>query len=80
MNIPDHIQSLETIFWIKIIKFFDAGNLLTLDPKFGMEHFQIRHKHPGSATQKYIFGTPLFVWNFWCFLGNFPLIYARRCL
>jgi hypothetical protein len=25
MNNPDHIsQSLETIFWVKILKFFDA--------------------------------------------------------
>jgi hypothetical protein len=25
MNIPDHIsESLETIFWVKILKFFDA--------------------------------------------------------
>jgi hypothetical protein len=37
MNIPDHIsESLETIFWIKIFKFFYAdpgsGFFLTLDP------------------------------------------------
>jgi hypothetical protein len=32
MNNPDHIsKSLETIFWVKILKFFDA------DPGFGME-------------------------------------------
>jgi hypothetical protein len=25
MNIPDHIsESIETIFWVKILKFFDA--------------------------------------------------------
>jgi hypothetical protein len=25
MNFPDHIsESLETIFWVKILKFFDA--------------------------------------------------------
>jgi hypothetical protein len=25
MNMPDHIsESLETIFWVKILKFFDA--------------------------------------------------------
>jgi hypothetical protein len=37
MNILDHIfESLETIFWFKILKFFyedaDPGNFLTLDP------------------------------------------------
>jgi hypothetical protein len=51
MNIPDHIsESLETIFWVKILKFFDvnadpdrgSGNLF--DPGSG-----IRDKHPGSA-------------------------------
>ncbi len=27
MNNPDHIsESLETIFWVKILKFFDYGN------------------------------------------------------
>jgi hypothetical protein len=40
-------ESLETIFWVKIIKFFDAdpdpGIFSTLDPS-------IRDKHPGSAT------------------------------
>jgi hypothetical protein len=45
MNNPDHIsESLKTIFWVKILKFFDAdpdpgsGIFLTLDPgwkKFG---------------------------------------------
>jgi hypothetical protein len=37
MNILDHIsESLETIFWVKILKFFDtdpgSSNLLALDP------------------------------------------------
>ncbi len=42
---PDHMsESLETIFWVRIIKFFDA------DPGFGMEKIRIRDKHPGSAT------------------------------
>jgi hypothetical protein len=45
MNKPDYIsESLETIFWVKILEFFDA------DPgckKFGSG---IRDKHPGSAT------------------------------
>jgi hypothetical protein len=47
MNNPDHIpESLETILWVKIFKFFDA------DPGPGMEKFGsgIRDKHPGSAT------------------------------
>jgi hypothetical protein len=45
MNNPDHIsESLETIFWVKILKFFDA------DPGSGMEKNRIRDKHPGSAT------------------------------
>jgi hypothetical protein len=39
----DHIsESLETFFWVKILKFFDA------DP--GWEKIRIRDKHPGSAT------------------------------
>jgi hypothetical protein len=55
MNIPDHIsESSETIFWAKILKFFDAdadpGFLLTLDPRSWMGKIRIRDKHPGSAT------------------------------
>jgi hypothetical protein len=39
MNNPNHIsESLERVFWIKILKFFDA------DPG------PVKHKHPGSAT------------------------------
>ncbi len=42
MNIPDHIfESLETIFGLKILEFFDAdaesGILLTRDPGSGMK-------------------------------------------
>ncbi len=61
MNNPDHIsESLEAIFWVKILKFFDAdpgseagirdGKIRIRDP--GWEKFGsgIRHKHPGSAT------------------------------
>jgi hypothetical protein len=56
MNNPDHIsESFETIFWVKILKFFDAdpggsGIFLIGDP--GWEKFRIRDpgKHPGSAT------------------------------
>ncbi len=45
MNNPDHIsESLETMFWIKILKFFDAN------PVSRMEKMRIRNKHPGSAT------------------------------
>jgi hypothetical protein len=37
MNNPDHIsKSLETNFWVRILKFFDA------DPGSGMEKLQIR--------------------------------------
>ncbi len=57
MNIPDHIsESLETIFWVKILKFFYAdpdpgsGIFLTLDPGSGMEKIRIRDKHPRSAN------------------------------
>jgi hypothetical protein len=49
MNNPDHnSESLETILWVKILKFFDA------DPrgwkKFGSGMEKFRDKHPGSAT------------------------------
>jgi hypothetical protein len=55
MNNPDHIsESLETNFWVKLLKFFDAnsdlgsGIFLTLDgKKFGSG---IWDKPPGSAT------------------------------
>jgi hypothetical protein len=48
MKSPDHISgSLETIFRIKILKFFDA------DPGSGMEKSLIRDKHPGSAILHY---------------------------
>jgi hypothetical protein len=41
MNNPDHIsESLETIFWVKILKFFDA------DPGSGMEKIRIRDNIP----------------------------------
>jgi hypothetical protein len=47
MNNPDHIsESLETIFWVKILKFFYA------DPESGMEKIQIRdqkNSDPGSG-------------------------------
>jgi len=59
MNNTDHInKSLETIFWVKILKFFDA------DPETGIEKMKIkypgcqkfgsmiRNKHPGSAKRR----------------------------
>jgi hypothetical protein len=52
MNNPDHIsEGLETIFWVKILKFFDA------DPVSGMENIRIgiQDKHPGSATLSFSF-------------------------
>jgi hypothetical protein len=60
VNNPDHIsESLETIFWFNILKFFDADPdlrseiFLTLDPGSGMEKIRIRGSgniHPRSAT------------------------------
>jgi hypothetical protein len=45
MNNPDHIsESLETIFWVKILIFFDV------DPGSVIEKIRIRDKHPVSAT------------------------------
>jgi hypothetical protein len=45
MNHPDHFsKSLETIFWVKILKFFDA------DPGWKKFGSWIRVKHTGSAT------------------------------
>jgi hypothetical protein len=45
MNKPDHIsESLKTIFWVKILKFFDA------DPESGIRDGKIpypRWKDPG---------------------------------
>ncbi len=54
MNNPDHIyERLKTIFWVKILKFFDVDpGWKNSDPGFGMEKVGsgIRDKHPGSAT------------------------------
>jgi hypothetical protein len=55
INNRDHIsESLETIFGVKIIKFFDldpgSGIFLTIDPGSGVEKNRIWDKHPGSAT------------------------------
>jgi hypothetical protein len=60
MNNPDHIsECLETIFWVKIPKFFDAY------PVSGMEKIRIRDKHPGSATlikRGFIFSSNEYFW------------------
>jgi hypothetical protein len=53
MNNPDHIfESLETIFGVKLLKFFDAdpGSGIFFNPGSGMEKIQIRDKHPVSGT------------------------------
>jgi hypothetical protein len=58
MSIPDYIsESLEIIFRVKILKFFDAdpdhgsGIFLTLDPGWGKKFGSgIRDKHPVPAT------------------------------
>ncbi len=60
MNIPDHIsESLETIFWVKILKVFDAypdpGSMNIFDPGSGIREGKklisgTRDKHSGSAT------------------------------
>ncbi len=47
-----YFRELRNTFWVKILKFFDAGPGIfkTLDPGSGMEKILIRDKHPGSAT------------------------------
>ncbi len=64
MNIPDHIcESLETIFWVKILKFFDvdpdpgSGIFLTLDLGSGMEIFRsgINFPNPQRCKYRYLF-------------------------
>ncbi len=57
MNNLNHIsESLETNFWAKILKFFDAGpgsgmeKILIRDPSMEKIRIRIRDKHPGSAT------------------------------
>jgi hypothetical protein len=54
MNNPDHIsESLETIFWVKILKFFVA------DPGWKKFGSVIWDKHPGSATLPLATNNPL---------------------
>jgi hypothetical protein len=55
MNIPDHIsESLETIFWVKILKFFNADpGWKNSDPGSGMGKIRIRdgkNSDPGSGS------------------------------
>jgi hypothetical protein len=53
MNNPDHIsESLETIFWVKILKF------LMQIRDLGWKKIRIRDKHYGSAT---LYKKPLLV-------------------
>ncbi len=64
MKNPDHISKrLETIFGVKILKFYDVDpGGKNSDPESGMEKnsdpewtkfgSRIRDKHPGSATLK----------------------------
>jgi hypothetical protein len=65
MNNPNHFsESLETIFWVEILKFFDAHPGWE---KFGsgmwVGKVRIGDKHPGSAT----LGTTA--------ISNLPLIF-----
>jgi hypothetical protein len=53
MNNPNHTsESLETIFWVKILKFFGSG-METIRIRDGKKFGSgARDKHPGSATLK----------------------------
>jgi hypothetical protein len=56
MNIPDHIsESLETVFGLKILKFFDAdpgsGIFLTLDPGSGFRDPGWKNSDPGQTSR-----------------------------
>jgi hypothetical protein len=52
MNNPDHIsESLEKIFWVKILKFFNADPGSVMEKiRIRDEKIRIRDKHPSSAT------------------------------
>jgi hypothetical protein len=61
MNIPDHIsESIETIFGLKIVKFFDAdpdagsGIYLTLDPGWKKSDSESRINIPDPQHCKQI--------------------------
>jgi hypothetical protein len=48
---PYSTENTETIFWVKILKFFDADpGWKNSDPGSGMGKIRIRDKHPGSRT------------------------------
>jgi hypothetical protein len=70
MNIPDHIsESLETIFWVKILEIFDAnadppsGNLF--GPGSGMDKIWIRDPQHCSVS---VIVFPLLLFSCWSFL------------
>jgi hypothetical protein len=78
MNIPDHIsENIETIFWVKILKFFDAdpgsGIFLTLDPGPWLIKIVsgIWDKHPEYATLNWIIGQILRA------QGGFRIFFSR---
>ena len=49
MNNPAHIsKSLETIFWVKILKFFDADSGSGME-KFGTGNRDGKNSDPGSV-------------------------------
>jgi hypothetical protein len=63
MNNPDNIsESLETIFWVKILQFFDADPgseiFLTLDPGSGMEKIRIRMGPDSGSAKKLLTSVP----------------------
>jgi hypothetical protein len=61
MNKPDHISgSLGTIFYVKILKFFDA------DPGSGMEKIRIRDR----GCKKFGSGSATLQKQIECFLKN----------
>jgi hypothetical protein len=48
-----YFRELRNIFWVKILKFFDAAEIRdgnNLDPGWKKFESGIRNKHPGSAT------------------------------
>jgi hypothetical protein len=50
MNILDHIfKSLETVFWVKILKFFypDPGSGNIFDPRSGRRDPGLKNSDPG---------------------------------
>jgi hypothetical protein len=50
MNILDHIfESLETVFWVKILKFFnpDPGSGNIFDPRSGRRDPWLKNSDPG---------------------------------